>query len=96
MCSVDMRSPKTRTICFAVIGLVVLAFASMKPIDAKYRMAADKSIVATTTTADMWRINGIGYSLLILAAILVVWLLLRVSRALFFRDRRRRDENVSA
>jgi hypothetical protein len=68
----------------------------MSPIYANYRMAADGSIVATTTTLDMWKINGFGYTLLILAGVLIAWLLLRIGRALFYRVRGREDKKVSA
>jgi hypothetical protein len=87
-----MRSPKTKTLCFVIVGLVVLSFVNMWPIDAKYRMTADHTIVATTTTAEMWKINGFGYSMLIVAGLLLVWVLLRVGLTLFHQSQERRNE----
>jgi hypothetical protein len=95
-----MRSPKTKTLVFAIIGLVVLASISIAPC-AKFKPVLgadgaplhkpDGSVVMTADTAFMWSVNWFGYSVLILAALLFGWLLLRLGRLLLCRFSARRE-----
>jgi len=99
-----MRSPKTKTLVFAIIGLTVLASisiapcAKLKPVlgaDGAPLHKLDGSVVMTADTAFMWSVNWFGYSVLILAALLFGWLLLRLGQSLFRQFSGGRNDGLS-